>query len=559
MAFPLARIADMICDRLRPETTYGMRCPSGETASMMRSRHSRDTGCQKTTYAAFERASPRKHSLSACSSEKHSSLVGKLGRVGYATSLKVPRRGASIMRPMRGTGGNTVMGRRGRAETQTRPSGTFIDLFAGCGGLSVGLMSAGWRGLFAVEQDSHAFSTLSHNLIDGHSNSPHRYAWPAWLPKEPFEIKAFLRKYRKRLVELRGSVDLVAGGPPCQGFSFAGRRRKDDPRNQLFQHYVATVRALQPRMLLMENVRGISVAFHNHQGAGATPVQRPYSEHIAKSLQKNGYVVFTRLIRGTDGGVPQLRPRYILIGIRKDLMNGEACASPFHMLDEVRCRFLQDKKLPLTRPVTVHQALSDLESAGSQLIPCEDSPGFMQVRYRRPRTQYQRIMHGRLNGTAPNSLRLANHTKKTVTRFRTILNTCRRGVSLSSTDLGRFKLKKHCIVPLHPMRPSHTLTTLPDDILHYSEPRILTVREYARLQSFPDWFEFRGNYTTGGSRRRRQCPRYTQVGNAVPPFISELLGKLLARQQTFLQTTSGPHRARKTINGRLRRRIRSSI
>jgi DNA (cytosine-5)-methyltransferase 1 len=71
------------------------------------------------------------------------------------------------------------------------------------------------------------------------------------------------------------------------------------------------------------------------------------------------------------------------------------------------------------------------------------------------------------------------------------------------------------------------LTTLPDDIIHYSEPRILTVRECARLQSFPDWFEFRGKYTTGGERRVHECPRYTQVGNAVPPLLGEAIGKAL--------------------------------
>jgi DNA (cytosine-5)-methyltransferase 1 len=100
-------------------------------------------------------------------------------------------------------------------------------------------------------------------------------------------------------------------------------------------------------------------------------------------------------------------------------------------------------------------------------------------------------------------------------------------VQLSKEDRERLGLSKHCTVPLDPSMPSHTLTTLPDDILHYSEPRILCVREYARLQSFPDWFAFKGKYTTGGDRRVRECPRYTQVGNAVPPFLSECLGLLL--------------------------------
>jgi len=89
-------------------------------------------------------------------------------------------------------------------------------------------------------------------------------------------------------------------------------------------------------------------------------------------------------------------------------------------------------------------------------------------------------------------------------------------------------LRKLRIVPLDPDRPSHTVTTLPDDILHYKEPRILSVRESARIQSFPDWFIFKGKFTTGGNRRKRECPRYTQVGNAVPPLLAQAWGSAIA-------------------------------
>jgi DNA (cytosine-5)-methyltransferase 1 len=99
---------------------------------------------------------------------------------------------------------------------------------------------------------------------------------------------------------------------------------------------------------------------------------------------------------------------------------------------------------------------------------------------------------------------------------------------LNHADRKRLGLKKKCVVPLDPEQPSHTLTSLPDDLVHYSEPRILSVREYARLQTFPDWYVFKGKYTTGGSKRVRECPRYTQVANAVPPFLAEVLGRLLA-------------------------------
>lgn len=415
---------------------------------------------------------------------------------------------------------------------------TFIDLFAGCGGLSLGLMQAGWRGLFAVEKDSHAFSTLKQNLIDG--NSKFRYHWPEWLPKSPHRIGAFINKYRQQLASLNGSVDLVAGGPPCQGFSMAGRRKKTDARNTMFRHYVDMVDLIRPKFLLLENVKGIDVAFANgnkdeggKRKRGRPP--KPFSQRIKESLEKIEYHVIPGLVRAVDFGVPQMRPRFIMFAVAREylagidvtLLRSEGGLNPFDILRQERGRFLRRKGLPIDKPVSVRDAISDLETMGKPLVDCVDSSGFRQALYREPLTHYQKLLHGSLNGTAPNSMRLANHRENTRERFQLILSTCRRGVSLSKADRERLGLKKQSTVPLDGDQPSHTLTTLPDDLLHYGEPRILTVREYGRLQSFPDWFEFRGNYTTGGARRVKQCPRYTQVGNAVPPFLAEALGVVL--------------------------------
>lgn len=414
---------------------------------------------------------------------------------------------------------------------ETRVSaGSFVDLFAGCGGLSLGLMSAGWNGLFAVERDAIAFETLKHNLVDGQEHCPFRYAWPEWLEKTPIEISQFIKKHGEELAAMKGKVDLLAGGPPCQGFSLAGRRKRNDPRNELFKHYVALVNVLQPSFVLLENVKGISVAFRNgaknKKRRGRPP--QPFSEKIKARLDKAGYRVFTKLVHGTDVGVPQFRPRYIMLAIKKPLLKDRADFDPFKDFEARRTQFLQDKGLPADKPVTVKQAISDLVKKKKKIINCVDSKGFKQIKYKHPLSPYQRLLHGTLNGTAPNSLRLAKHGEVVTARFKTILATCRKGVQLSAADRKRFKSKKHCVVPLHPHKPSHTLTTLPDDFLHYSEPRILTVREYARLQSFPDWYDFKGKYTTGGDRRLRECPRYTQAGNAVPPFLAEVVGRLVA-------------------------------
>jgi hypothetical protein len=136
---------------------------------------------------------------------------------------------------------------------------TFIDVFAGCGGLSLGLMQAGWQGLFAIERDRHAFETLSANLIADASS--YRFSWPTWLPKHKWTSAGLLRRFPTELQSLRSKVDLLVGGPPCQGFSTAGRRVSSDPRNRLMLEYLRLVQNIRPRMVLVENVRGFTMDF----------------------------------------------------------------------------------------------------------------------------------------------------------------------------------------------------------------------------------------------------------------------------------------------------------
>ena len=413
---------------------------------------------------------------------------------------------------------------------------TFLDLFAGAGGLSLGLMTAGWRGLLAVEKNPMAFQTLHDNLICGEHG--YRYTWPEWFPRKPCTVSAFIRKYHDNLLQLRGRVTLVAGGPPCQGFSLAGRRDRADVRNNLFRSYMQVVEAVQPLFILLENVRGIAIEFDKEKRLKRVKkVGRPatsYSQKIAEALEQAGYKVHADLVRAVDFGVPQFRPRWFLIAIRKGALPSGSSIEPFEQIASLREQFLRSKGLPIDRPITVTEAIADLETSHDRITECIDSPGFMQGTYNSPATHYQRLMHGGMGDSLPDSHRLANHRAETMGRFAEILATCRRGVQLHKAERERFGLKKNCIVPLDPAQPSHTLTTLPDDLIHYAEPRILSVREYARLQSIPDWFKFRGKYTTGGRRRRHECPRYTQAGNAVPPFLGEALGLAFGRLHGLL-------------------------
>jgi len=409
---------------------------------------------------------------------------------------------------------------------------TFIDLFSGCGGLSLGLMNAGWYGLLAIEQSPDAFKTLRHNLVEEgeHNIEKPCFIWPDWCEKKPHEVAEFVRTQSHRLMNMRGDIQLVAGGPPCQGFSFAGKRTGKDPRNELFKHHLEVVDILKPELVLMENVQGIVTAFGADRKKQFGGPRKSYSNRIREALERHGYEVQQYLLKAVDFGVPQIRPRYFTLGIRQDLFNGYRGPSFQETLTSIRTDFLIEHGLPIWQPVTVADAISDLSTTGKQLIECldeESPPGFKEIYYQGPETYYQRLMHSGMNNRALNSLRLVKHRPETVERFQQIHRTCRKGVHLSYEDRLRLGISKTAITPLAPDQPSHTLTTLPDDLLHYAEPRIHTVREHARLQSFPDWFEFRGKYTTGGDRRTRECPRYTQVGNAVPPLLAEAIGKAL--------------------------------
>jgi DNA (cytosine-5)-methyltransferase 1 len=400
----------------------------------------------------------------------------------------------------------------------------FIDLCAGCGGLSLGLMNAGWEGLFAVEKEKDAYSTLHHNLVkDGVGGW---FKWPEWLAREAISLESLISKHESNLKRHRGRIKLLAGGPPCQGFSSVGRRLAHDPRNQVFKNYVKLVEALQPKAVLMENVRGILHPFKGDPSPKKAEKQSIYADLIKTALDELDYEVWYAIVHSRDYGVPQTRPRFILVGIRREGRKHLAALRPFEILESLRPQFLKRKQL-LSTPVTVKEAISDLCRNGNELEDCKESPRFKQGHYGIQTSAYQRLLHGSLNGALADSHRFAKHRAETETKFSWFLRNCDKGKKLDQEERGEYANKKHMLYILSPTHPAPTVTTLPDDLLHYSEPRILTVREMARLQSFPDWFEFKGKYTTGGDRRTKECPRYTQVGNAVPPLLAEVLGEML--------------------------------
>jgi DNA (cytosine-5)-methyltransferase 1 len=160
--------------------------------------------------------------------------------------------------------------------------------------VALGLMMAGWKGLFAVEKSPMAFQTLKHNLIDqkDHLN----FEWPDWLPKDAIDIQTLLENHKEQLRELRG-IHLLAGGPPCQGFSPSGRRQYDDERNRLFEQYLELVKLISPQMLLVENVQGFAKTFSKTEKGKKGEKIETESFNADKELQRQlnelGYMPFT--------------------------------------------------------------------------------------------------------------------------------------------------------------------------------------------------------------------------------------------------------------------------
>lgn len=385
----------------------------------------------------------------------------------------------------------------------------YIDLFAGCGGLSLGLYNAGWHGLFAVEKNADAFLTLSTNLLE---NKKH-YSWPSWLLKTNLDIYEVIKSHSDELKKLQGKVSLVVGGPPCQGFSMAGRRKSDDARNELFTAYLDFINLVQPDTLLFENVHGFTVAFADENGHKGDA----YSKKFIDALEAKGYAPCSKLVDMSEYGVPQRRKRFILVASKSF-----APSKFFELLENNKTSFLEGKNL--TTPVTIKDAIGDLLMANGTM-DCPDSPNFKSGKYGESESAYQKYMRVGISQTIPNSHRFAKHKDETVQVFKKLMKASEKSQRYTPKTFEGLKKRSLTVTKEDTICP--TVTSIPDDIIHYSEPRIPTVREVARIQSFPDWYEFKGKYTTGGDRRKVDVPRYTQVANAVPPLFAEQVGLVL--------------------------------
>ena len=403
---------------------------------------------------------------------------------------------------------------------------SYIDIFAGCGGLSLGLYNAGWKGLFAIEKSKDAFETLKYNLID---NRRH-FSWNKWLPKTEHDINEVITKYRTELEGLSGKVTLVVGGPPCQGFSMAGQRKKNDIRNGLSDSYIEFISIVRPKILVFENVQGFTIGFRGEDDKKGVP----YSQILKAKLEMLGYVVEGRMIDISEFGVPQKRNRFIMVGV----LQGKPHEF-FEILYKNKEHFLEKKGLK--ENVSVIEAIGDLLK-GNGTVATPDFKNYESGVYGEIQSSYQKLMRKRMGdvvGCVADSHRFAKHSNETEEMNKEMLKKCPKLKRVTPKDNIITNLRKRGVTVLDENRAAPTVTAHPDDFVHYCEPRILTVRESARIQSFPDDFQFKGKYTTGGQLRKVEVPRCTQVGNAVPPLFAEQIGYALKEMIKNESTEAG--------------------
>ncbi len=341
-----------------------------------------------------------------------------------------------------------------------------LDLFCGCGGLSKGFLNEGYHIEAGIDNDEIALKTFSHN---------HHGAKTFFEDLGNIDVKRFIKN------NLNAKIDLIVGGPPCQGFSISGKREINDPRNSHYSSFFEFVNELKPKAFLMENVPNLI-----SMGGGK------HKDIILKLFKDIGYTLRYKVLMASEYGVPQNRRRVFFIGIKGKRNDFKFPGAEF------------GRKVPF---VTSRDAISDLP---------EYSLGDGEKYLLAPNTSYQLLM--RKNSEGIFNHQITKHNEKVVKIISLVpdggsykdLPKRYRGTRKVNIAWTRYSSDK----------PSHTIDTGHRHHFHYEFNRIPTVRENARLQSFSDDFVFFGSKTH----------QYKHVGNAVPPFLARRLASEIKNQ-----------------------------
>jgi len=338
-----------------------------------------------------------------------------------------------------------------------------IDLFCGSGGLSYGFEKAGYHIALGIDNDEMALHTFKKN----HKNSEIIYG-------DITEIN-----YEHDIKKIIGNVtiDLIVGGPPCQGMSISGPRKFEDPRNRLYLSFIRLVREIQPKAFVIENVPGLVGLFKGR-----------IKDSIISKFSEMGYKVNYKVLTASDYGVPQSRKRVFFVGVKD-----KEFIFPHANLEQITCEM----------------ALSDLP-------PLENEIGTENMDYlTEPQNTYQKLMREKSNRVINHIA--ANHSD----RIKKIISLVPDGGNYKDLPEKYQGVRNFNVAwtRFSSSKPAPTIDTGHRHHFHYKYNRVPTVRECARLQSFPDDFEFFGNKTQ----------QFRQVGNAVPPILAEWLAKELKK------------------------------
>lgn len=334
---------------------------------------------------------------------------------------------------------------------------TVIDLFCGCGGLSYGFVEAGFNVLMGIDHWKDAILTFENT----HKNAKGIVA--DLFNQTPDEIS--------KMTSIK-DVDVIIGGPPCQGFSIAGKRIIDDERNKLYKSFVSFVKYYQPTVFLMENVPNIV-----SMGKGVV------KDSIIEDFVKLGYTVVYKVLLASDYGVPQNRKRAFFVGTK----NNKEFIFPE----------------PTTKnPINAKDAISDLSEKS-----LTDGTKYKTE----PKSEYQKLIREKSKGIYNHEITL--HSEQTTS----IISLVPDGGNYKNLpeELRKTRNVNIAWTRLNSEKPSFTIDTGHRHHFHYKYNRVPTVRESARIQSFPDTFIFLGSKTS----------QYKQVGNAVPPILAKVLAK----------------------------------
>lgn len=375
-----------------------------------------------------------------------------------------------------------------------------IDLFSGAGGLSYGFEQAGCEIKLAIEKDAWAVDTYKAN----HSNQNIIEA----------DITALDDGY---FAPYKGKIDIIMGGPPCQGFSIAAsnRRKMDDSRNSLYRHFLRVVSIVEPAVVLIENVKEI-VGYKLPDGTKIV-------EDIKKFFDNAGYGYDYGILNCRFYGIPQDRKRFFFVAVRREILK-----------DEIHLETLMEKyKLP---ELSFNDAVSDLPIVRARQFAEDTVLDYDQS----PHNHFQESM--RIGSDCIYNHIPMQHTEKTVQKFEFLL--AKNGEDLpeelkprvrSHTDIisDASYSQNHRIIDGRKVSPTITASFY-SSFIHPSQPRNLTVREAARIQTFPDSFRFYGKKTTlskkllakKGIYEELHLDQFNQVGNAVPPLMARHLAEI---------------------------------